>query len=60
MGRGLATQANNVQTLRKTLNVIQFTIEKVKVKKLRTNAALTVHNQTMRDESTLTYADDSI
>ncbi len=60
MGRGLATQANNVQTLRKTLNVIQFTIEKVKVKKLRTNAALTVHNQTTRDESTLTYADDSI
>ncbi len=32
-GRGQATQASNTQTLRKTVNVSQFTVEKVKVKK---------------------------
>ncbi len=40
----------------------QFTIEKVKVKKLTANAALTAHilSETTRDESTLTYADNGI
>ncbi len=33
MGRGQATQASNTQTLRKTVNVSQFTKEKVKKKK---------------------------
>ncbi len=60
-----ATQASNAQTLRKTVNVSQFTIEKVKVKKkkkLMANAALMAHilSETTRDESTLTYADNSI
>ncbi len=38
----------------------QFTIEKVKVKKLIANAALTAHilSEPTRDESTLTYADN--
>ncbi len=61
-GRGQATQASNAQTFRKTVNISQFTIEKVKVKKLTANAALTAHilSKTMRDESTLTYADNGI
>ncbi len=59
-----ATQASNAQTLRKTVNVSQFTIEKVKVKKkkLTANAALMAHilSETTREESTLTYADNGI
>ncbi len=56
MGRGQAT------SLRKTVNVSQFTIEKVKVKKLTANAALMAHilSETTRDESILTYADNGI
>ncbi len=43
------------------VNVNQFTIEKVKVKKLTANAALTAHIiETTRDESILTYADNGI
>ncbi len=60
MGEG----SSNAQTLRKEVNVSQFTIEKVKVKKqqLTANAALTAHvlSETTRDESTLTYADNGI
>ncbi len=65
MGGGTKRQtsgASNAQTLRKTVNVSQLTIEKVKVKKLTANAALMAHinSETARDESTLTYADNSI
>ncbi len=61
-GRGQATQASNAQTLHKTVNVSQFTIEKVKVKKLMANAALTAHIlfETMRDKSTVTYVNNGI
>ncbi len=56
MGKGSSN------SLRKTVNVSQFTIEKVKVKKLMANAALMAHilSETTRDESILTYADNGI
>ncbi len=56
MGRGQAILCA------RTLNVSQFTIEKVKVKKLMANAALMAHilSETTRDESILTYADNGI
>ncbi len=59
-GRDQATQASNAQTLRKTVNVSQFSIEKVKVEKLMANAALMAHilSETTRNESTLTYTDN--
>ncbi len=58
-GRGQATQASNAQSLRKTVNVSQFTIKKVKVKKPQ---HLTAHilSETMRDKYTLTCANYGI
>ncbi len=59
-GRDQATQASNAQTLRKTVNVSQFSIEKVKVEKMMANNILMAHilSETTRDESTLTYTDN--
>ncbi len=61
MGIGMLTSVWNLP-FAKMATISQFTKKKVNVKKLMANTALTAHifSQTMRDESTLTYADNGI